>query len=114
MGEVEKSSFYCFARQREPQWANALKAVWPTLEGVVRSLTVFKEQSVISLWTILELACIKVKFQESSINLLVSTSQGSVFWWSAVFIWRGSASSKNSLRMYVRPLSIYFRELGVG
>ena len=67
MGEVEKSSFYCFARQREPQWANALKAVWPTLEGVVRSLTVFKEQSVISLWTVLELACIKVKLQESSI-----------------------------------------------
>ena len=27
----------------------------------------FKEQSVISLWTVLELACIKVKLQESSI-----------------------------------------------
>ena len=27
MGDVEKSSFYCFARQRGPQWANALKIV---------------------------------------------------------------------------------------
>ena len=27
LGEVEESSFYCFARQREPQRANALKTV---------------------------------------------------------------------------------------
>ena len=27
LGEVYKSSFYCFARQRGPQWANALKTV---------------------------------------------------------------------------------------
>ena len=27
LGEVEKSSFYCFARQRGPQWANAMNTV---------------------------------------------------------------------------------------
>ena len=32
LGEVEKSSFYCFARQRAPQLAKALKTVCPTLE----------------------------------------------------------------------------------
>ena len=47
LGEVEKSSFYCFARQRGPQWANALNTMWPILEGVVRSVIVFKEQGVI-------------------------------------------------------------------
>ena len=51
LGEVEKRSFYCFARQRGPQWANALKTVWPRLEGEVKSLIVFKEQRVISSWT---------------------------------------------------------------
>ena len=39
---------YCFARQKGPQQANALKMVCPALEGVVRSLTVFKEQGVVS------------------------------------------------------------------
>ena len=27
LGEIEKSSFYCFARQRGPQWANAMNTV---------------------------------------------------------------------------------------
>ena len=30
----KKSSFYSFFRQREPQWASALKTMWPTPEGV--------------------------------------------------------------------------------
>ena len=55
LGEVEKSSFYCFPRHRGPQWANALKTMWPILVGVVRSFTVFKGQGTISSWTVLEL-----------------------------------------------------------
>ena len=66
MGEVKKSSFYCFARQRRPQWAHALKAKWPTLEGVVRSFIVFREQDVVISWPVLGLAGIKVKFQAST------------------------------------------------
>ena len=55
LGEVEKSSFYCFARQRAPQLVKALKTVCPTLEvrwggGAVRSLTVLKEHGVASSW----------------------------------------------------------------
>ena len=50
-GWSRKEELYRFARQGGPQEANALKTVWPTLEGVVRSLTVFKEQGVISSWT---------------------------------------------------------------
>ena len=37
-----------------------------TLEEVVRSFIVFKEQAMISLWTVLGLVGIKVKFQASS------------------------------------------------
>ena len=40
----------------------------------------------------------------SNINLLVSTSVGFMFLWSAVFIWWRSACSKNNLGTYVRPL----------
>lgn len=47
----------------------------------------------------------------SIISLLVSTSLGSVFLGSGVFIWRRSASCKNNFGMYVRPLTISFREL---
>ena len=49
----------------------------------------------------------------SIIYLLVSTSLGSMFLWSAVSIYRGSASYKNNLGMCVRPLFLSFRELGV-
>ena len=72
LGEVKRCSFYCFARQRGPQWANALKTMWSTLEGVVRSFIVFKEQGVISSWTILGLLCLclKVKFQASPTSLM--------------------------------------------
>ena len=55
-----------FTRQRGPQWANALKTVCPTLEGVVRSFIVFREQDVVNSWPVLGLAGIKVKFQASS------------------------------------------------
>ena len=64
--EIEKSSFYCFARQRGPQLANTLKTVWPTLEGEV-SFIVLKDQGVISSWIILGSTGHKVKFQASSI-----------------------------------------------
>ena len=46
----------------------------------------------------------------SIINLLVSTSLGSMFLWSAIFIWRGSASCKTNLGICVRSLSKSFRE----
>ena len=49
----------------------------------------------------------------SIINLLVSTSLGSMFLRSAVFIWWGSTSCKTNLGMCVRPLSISCRELWV-
>ena len=38
---------------------------------------------------------------------------GSLFLWSAVFVWRGSASCINYSEMCVWALSISFRELGV-
>ena len=38
------------------------------------------------------------------------SSLGSMFLWSTVFIWWGSASCKNNLGMCVRPLSMSFRE----
>lgn len=63
--EVEKSTFYHFARHRRPQWAHAIKTVWPTPKDVVRSLTAFREQGGISLWTVLWLVGIKVEFQAS-------------------------------------------------
>ena len=47
----------------------------------------------------------------STINLLASTSLGFIFLQSAVFLWKGSASCKNNLRMCVRNLSVSFREL---
>ena len=50
----------------------------------------------------------------SIISLLVSTSLGSMFLRSAVSIWRGSASYKNNLGLCFRPVSVSFRELGVG
>lgn len=43
------------------------------------------------------------------INPLVLTSLVSTCLWSGVFIWWGSASHKNNLRMCVRPLSMSFR-----
>ena len=55
IGEVEKSSFDCFARLRRPQRANAIKAMGPTLEWVMRSFIMFKEvgrdQLMDSSWT---------------------------------------------------------------
>ena len=41
------------------------------------------------------------------INFLVSTSLGSVFFWSAVFIWRGSASIKKQLRNVHQDFNLY-------
>ena len=67
----------------------------------------FKEQGVISLWTVLGLVGQLVDSSRTGwhqgevsniINFLVSTSLGSVFFWSAIFIWRGSASYKKQLR----------------
>ena len=54
----------------------------------------------------------------SNVSFLVLASLGSVFLWSAVYIWRqGSASckkkKKKTLGICVRPLSVSFRELGV-
>lgn len=53
--------------------------------------------------TILGLVGIKVKYS-SITSLLVSTGLRSIFLWSAVSLWWGSA-------MYVQPLSVSFREL---
>ena len=49
----------------------------------------------------------------SIISLLVASSLGSVFLWSAVSIWRGSASCRSNSGMYVRLLPGAFREQGV-
>lgn len=54
----------------------------PHLEGVVKSLTVFKEQGVINLWRVLGLVGLKVKFKyhqpsgfnQSNICILVVSS----------------------------------------
>ena len=70
----------------------------------MRSSLVFKEQGMISSWTVLGLVGIKVKFQ---VNLLVSISLGSMV---SCFHLQGSASCKNNLGMCVRPLSIFFRK----
>ena len=82
----------------------------------------FKEQGVISSWTVLGSVGNKVKFQALStfrVNLLLSTSPVSMLLWSAVFICgQGGVGEvvrflKNNLGMCVRPLSISFRKLGV-
>ena len=52
LGWSRKGELSCFARQRWPQRANALKTVYPHWSGVVRSFTVFKEQGVVSSWTV--------------------------------------------------------------
>ena len=106
-GWSRKSSFYCFARQREPQWVSVIKTMWPTVEGVVRSLIVAREQGVISSWTVLGLVDIKVKFQASSVQsrahvLLVSS-----------FHLEGVCFLLQILGICVRPLSISFRKLWV-
>ena len=49
LDKLEK--LYYFARQRGPQWANALKTVNPDQERVVRRLKVFKKEGMISSWT---------------------------------------------------------------
>ena len=41
LGEVEKCSFYCFTRQRGPQWD---KTSWPNLEGVVRRFIIMVQR----------------------------------------------------------------------
>ena len=51
LGEVERNSFIALPGKGGTQPANALKTVCPAQEGLVRSLTVFKEQGVISSWT---------------------------------------------------------------
>lgn len=92
-----------------PEWATALETMWPTLDRVERGFIVFREQGVVSMdsswisWHQSEVSSI--------INLLVSTSVGSLFLQSVVFIWRGPSSCKNCLGMCVMPLSIPFREL---
>ena len=43
-GWSRKEELYWFARQRVPQWANALKAVCPDLECIVRSFIVMVQR----------------------------------------------------------------------
>ena len=60
MSEVEKvATIALLCKQRGAQWANALKTIRPTVEWVVIFI-VFKEQSIIKLWTILGLVGIKL------------------------------------------------------
>ena len=75
LGEVEKT-FYCFARQRASQHANALKTVRSSCRGVVRSCTVFTEQGVSSLGMISGWQQGEVS---SIFSLLVSASLGFTF-----------------------------------
>ena len=50
-GWGRKEQLYCFARQRQTLWTNALQAVCPNLERVVRSSTVMVQRRLISLRT---------------------------------------------------------------
>ena len=50
-GWGRKEQLYCFARQRQPLWANALETVCPNLEWVVRSFMVMVQRGLINLWT---------------------------------------------------------------
>ena len=85
LDEVEKRSFNCFARQRGAQWAKALKTERPTLERRERNFSVQgagRDQLVESSWIGWHQGEVS-----SIINLLVSTSLGSMILWSAVLIW---------------------------
>ena len=84
LSEAETSSFSCLTRQRRPEWATALETMWPMLDRVVRGFIVFREQGVVSVhssW---------INWHQSEVSsiiyLLVSTSLGSMFLWSAVSI----------------------------
>ena len=51
LGEAERNSFVALPGKGGHSGLNTLKTVCPALEGVVRNLTVFKEQGVSSSWT---------------------------------------------------------------
>ena len=107
-GWNKKSSFYCFAKQRNPIPSSLCDPPWRREWGVFSVQGAGCDQLVDNSW---------IGWHQGEIsnivNLLVSTSVGSIILWSAVFIGKGSASCKSNLRICVRPLSISFRELGV-
>ena len=84
-----RESFLLLARQRGPQWANALKIVWPTLDRVVRSFIVSKEQGMITSWTVLGLVASRWSFKHHKF------------------------SSFNQSRMYVLVISSFLQLEGV-
>ena len=77
--------------------------MWSTLERVVRSFILFKEQGMISSQTVLGLVGIKMIFQASL-----------TFWFmeSAVFIWRKSAPCEKRLRNVCQAFIYIFRGTG--
>ena len=85
--------------------------MWPTLEGVVRSFIVFKEQSMISSGKFLDWLALRRSFkhhQPSGFNFKVYVlGVSSQHLEGVCFLW------KNNLEMCVMPFSISFGELGV-
>lgn len=90
LGEVEKSGFFLLCPTRGPQWANAPKTVWPTWRKQLVSFTVFREQGVVSSWTILGLVGFKLKLHALSISWFQPVL-GPMFLWSTVFIQRSAS-----------------------
>ena len=79
LGEVQESSFYCFARRRGPQGANLPRDCVTQPGGhSEEEFVVFKEQGVISSWMVLRLVDDQGEVS-GIISLLVSASLGLCF-----------------------------------
>ena len=110
LGEVEKSSFYCFAWEKGLQGANSLQTIWPTQEEVVNSFIMSREQSVISSWTVRDWLASRWSFKhhqpsgfnQSRVYVLVVSS----------FHLEGSPLSVKQLRNVCQAF-LSSRELGV-
>ena len=111
LGGVEKSSFYFFARQKGPSWADVLKTVTHSGAGSEEYHSVQgagHDQLVDHSWIGWHLGEVS-----SIINFLVSASLGSTFLWSAVFIWSGSASCRKQLRNVCQAFIYIFQGTGI-
>ena len=98
-GWSRKAQLYCFARQRGPQQAHALKTVCPNLEGEVRSFTVMVQREgrdqlvdilLIGWWGgKWELASSAFWFNRSGVYVLVGSIElTSPTWWGFQYDFR--------------------------
>ena len=81
MGEVGK--LYCFARQKGPEQANALKTVCPNLEGVVRSFIVMVQRGRDQLMDTLLIGWWGGKWESESSTFWFPPGLGSACLWAA-------------------------------